>query len=76
MRTHKDIFKEIITGIKGTKIKSKEFEKLLGTKVCTKLNFNENLNKASHEVNVLASVKPSMDLSKIKILANSFFNTI
>ena len=76
MRTHKDIFKEIITGIKGTKIKSKEFEKLLGTKVCTKLNFNANLNKASHKVNVLARVKASMDLSKKKILANSFFNTI
>ena len=65
-------------------IKNSEYEKLLGIKVDTKLNFNEHLNdiisKASRKVNALSRVcqcfvMPYMSLSKKKILMNSFFNS-
>ena len=49
-----------------TEIRNSEYEKLLGIKVDTKLNFNEHLNdiisKASHKVNAFARVVPYMDL--------------
>ena len=48
---------EAIKSIGDTEIKISEFEKLLGIKVDTKLNFNEHLNnitsQASRKVNVL-----------------------
>ena len=55
-----------------TEIKNSEYEKLLGMKVDTKLNFNKHLNniisKASRKVNALPRVLPYMSLSKKKIL--------
>ena len=59
--------------------KNSEYEKLLGIKVDTKLNFNEHLNnlisKASHKENAVSSVMRYMSLSKKKKLENSFFNS-
>ena len=49
--------REVPIMIGDKEIKNSEYEKLLGIKVVTKLNFNENSNvltsKASHKVNAL-----------------------
>ena len=70
---------EVIIKLGKTEIKNSEYEKLLGIKVDTKLNFNEHLNdiisKAGRKVNALSRVVPHMSLSKKKILINSFFNS-
>ena len=70
---------EVVINLGETEIKNSEYEKLLGIKVDTKLNFNEHLNdiisKASRKVNALSRVVPYMSLSKKKILMNSFFNS-
>ena len=62
-----------------TEIKNNEYEKLLGIKVDTKLNFNEHLNniisKVSRKVNALSRAVPYMRVSKRKILLNWFFNS-
>ena len=70
---------EVVINLGEMEIKNSEYEKLLGIKVDTKLNFNEHLNdiisKASRKVNALSRVVPYMSLSKKKILMNSFFNS-
>ena len=70
---------EVVINLGETEIKNSEYEKLLGIKVDTKLNFNEHLNaiitKASREVNALSRVEPYLSLSKKKILMNSFFKS-
>ena len=70
---------DVVINLGETEIKNSEYEKLLGIKVDTKLNFNEHLNdiisKASRKVNALSRVVPYMSLSKKKILMNSFFNS-
>ena len=53
-----------------TEIKNSEYEKLLGIKGDTRLNFNKHLNdiisKASRKINALLRVMPYMNLSKKK----------
>ena len=70
---------EVVIKLGKTEIKNSEYEKLLGIKVDTKLNFNEHLNdiisKASRKVNALSRVVRYMNLSKKKKLMNSFFNS-
>ena len=70
---------EVIINLGKTEIRNSEYERLLGIKVDTKLNFNEHLNdminRASNKVNALSRVVPYMNLSKKKILMNSFFNS-
>ena len=70
---------EVTIRIGDTEIKNSAYEKLLGIKVDTKLNFNEHLNdiisKASRKVNALSRVMPYMSLSKKKKLLSSFFNS-
>ena len=70
---------EVTINIGDTEIENGEYEKLLGIKVDTKLNFNEHLNdiisKASRKVNALSRVMPYMSLSKKKKLVSSFFNS-
>ena len=55
---------EVTMRIGDTEIKNSEYEKLLGIKVDTKLNFNEHLNyiisKASRKVNALSTVMTYM----------------
>ena len=57
-------------------IKNREYEKLLGIKVDTKLNFSEYLNdlisKDSRNFDALSRVMPCMSLSKKKRLMSSF----
>ena len=54
-------------------------EKLLGIKVDNRLNFNEHLDgiikKASGKINALYRITPFMNISKRRILMNSFFNS-
>ena len=70
---------KVIINLGKTEIKDSEYEKLLGIKVDTKLNFNKHLNdiinKASREVNALSRIVPCRSLCKKKILMNSFFNS-
>ena len=67
---------EVTIRIGDTEFKNSEYEKLLGIKVNTKLNFNEHLNdtisKAKRKNNVLSRVMPYMSLSKKRKLVNSF----
>ena len=70
---------EVVINLAETESKNSEYEKLLGIKIDTKLNFNEHLNniisKASHKVNAFSRVAPYMSLSKKKILVfNSQFS--
>ena len=70
---------ELVINLAEMEIKNSEYEKLLGIKFDTKLNFNEHLNnvisKASRKVNALSRVVPYTSLSRKKILMNSFFNS-
>ena len=65
---------KVIIRIGDTEIKNSEHEKLLGIKVDTILNFDENLNniisKASHIFNALSRVMPYMHLCEKKIPLN------
>ena len=60
-------------------IKNTNCEKLLGIKVDSRLNFNEHLDgiikKASRKINALSRIIPFMNISKKRILINSFFNS-
>ena len=70
---------EVIIRIGDTENRNSDYEKLLGTKVDAKLNFNKHLNdiisKASPKINALSRVMPCMSLSKKKKLVSSFFNS-
>ena len=59
-------------------IKNTSREKLLGIKVDSRLNFNEHLDgiikKVSRKINPLSRITPFMNISKRRILRNSFFN--
>ena len=59
---------EVVIKLGETKIKNREYEKLLGIKVDTKLNFNKHLNniisKARCKVNALSKVVPYMSLRR------------
>ena len=61
----------------GFKIKNTEYKKLLGIKVDSGLKFENYLDgvikKASNKINALSRVTPFMNLSKKKMLMNSFF---
>ena len=68
---------EVVINLGETESKNSEYEKLLGIKIDTKLNFNEHLNniisKASCKDNALSRVVPYVSLSEKKILMNPFF---
>ena len=63
----------------GFKIKNSECERLLGIKVDCTLKFEKYLNgvikKGSNNINALSRVTPFMNLSKKKILMNSFLKS-
>ena len=63
----------------GFKIKNTECEKLLGIKVNCGLKFENYLDgvikKASSKINALSRVTPFMNLSRKKMLVNSFFKS-
>ena len=60
------------------KIKNTNCEKFLGIKVDSRLSFNEHLDgiiKASSKINALSRITPFTNISKKRILMNSFFNS-
>ena len=63
--------------IKGHIINNSKFEKLFGVTFDCKLNFNVHLDnvlaKARQKVHVLARIAPYMNISKRKLIKNSFF---
>ena len=65
--------------IKGHIINNSKFEKLLGVTFDCKLNFNVHLDnvigKARQKVHVLARIAPYMNISKKKLIMNSFFTS-
>ena len=67
----------VTTNASGFKIKNSECEKLLGIKVDCGLKFENYLSgvikKASNKINALSRITPFMNLSKKKMLINSFF---
>ena len=55
------------------------YEKLLGIKVDSRLNFNEHLDsvikKAGRKINALSRITPFINRTNRRILINSFFNS-
>ena len=70
---------EVPIRIGAKEIKNSEYKKLVGIKVVTKLNFNENSNditsKASDKVNALSRTMSYMSLSKKKKLVSLLLNS-
>ena len=68
---------EVSLTIKNQKIKNSKFEKLLGTKLDSKLNFNSHIHdicrKAGQKLNAISRITPYMDFSKRRLLVNAFF---
>ena len=65
--------------IANINIENSTCEKLLGVKVDYKLNFSEHLDgiikKASRKVSALSRIFPFMNLTKRRLLMNSFFSS-
>ena len=65
--------------IDNIELENTSSEKLLGIIIDSKLNFKEHLEgiieKASRKVNVLSRITPYMNLTKRKLLMNSFFTS-
>ena len=84
MRANKDICHIVISNNEKVSMKRDNIElenasseKLLDITIYSKLNFKEHLEgiikKASQKVNVLSRITPYMNLTKRKLLMNSFF---
>ena len=71
--------KNISMHIGPFEIKNTNCEKLLGIKVDSRLNFDEHLDgtikKASRKINALSRITPFMNMSKRRIIMNSFFSS-
>ena len=67
---------EISLTIENQKLKNSKFEKMLGIKLDSKLNFNSHIHdicqKVGHKVNVISSITPYMLFSKRCLLVNAF----
>ena len=73
------ISKEVSLNVNNFKIKSSDYEKLLGVKFDSKLRFDQNVTDlfrtASRKIHARATVTLFMNLSKRRLLMNSFFKT-
>ena len=62
---------------KTQKIKNSKFEKLLGIKLDSKLNFNSHIHdicqKAGQKLNAISRITPYMDFAKRRLQVNAFF---
>ena len=70
---------EVNLNVNTFKIKSSDCEKLLGVKFDSKLRFDQHVTDlcrtASRKIHALARVTPFMNLSKRRLLLNSYFKT-
>ena len=68
---------EVSLNVNNFKIKNSDCEKLLGVKFDSKLRFDQHITDlcrtASRKIHALARVTPFMNLSKRRLLMNSFF---
>ena len=71
--------KKVSMKIANIELENTSSKKLLGITIDSKLNFKEHLDgiikKPSQKVNVLSSITPYMNLTKRKLLTNSFFTS-
>ena len=71
---------EVSLNVNNFKIKSSDREKLLGVKFDSKLRFDQHITnlcrRTSRKIHALARATPFMDLSKRRLLMNSFFKTV
>ena len=62
--------------IETQKIKNSKFEKLLGSKLDSKLNFSSHIHeicqKAGQKLNAICRITPYMDFAKRRLLINAF----
>ena len=86
MKANKDKFHLVISNNDNVSMKIDNIElenilseKLLGITIGSKFNFKEHLEgvieKASRKVNVLSRITPYINLTKQKLLMNSFFTS-
>ena len=70
---------EVSLNVNTFKLKNSDCEKLLGVKFDSKLRFDQQITdlcrRASRKIHALARVTPFMNLSKRRLLMNSFFKT-
>ena len=70
---------EVSLNVNTFKLKNSDCEKLLGVKFDSKLRFDQHITDlcrtASRKIHALARVTPFMNLSKRRLLMNSFFKT-
>ena len=70
---------EVSLNVNTFKIKNSDCEKLLGVKFNSKLKFDQHIadlcRTASRKINAITRVKPFINLSKRRLLMNSFFKT-
>ena len=68
---------EVSLTIETQKIRNSKFEKLLGIKLGSKLNFNSHIHdicqKAGQKLNVIYRITPYIDFAKRCLLVNTFF---
>ena len=69
--------KEVSLTIENQIIKNSNFEKLLGIKFDSKLNFNPHIHdicqKAGQKLNVISRITPYIDIAKRRLIVNTFF---
>ena len=69
-------YSEVSLTIETQKIKNSKFEKLLGIKLDSKLNFNSHIHdicqKAGQELNAISRIAPYMGFAKRRLLVNAF----
>ena len=60
-------------------MKNSKFEKLLGIKLDSQLNFNSYIQytcqKAGQKLNAISRITPYIDLAKMRLLVNAFFHS-
>ena len=68
---------EVSLTVENQKIKNSKFEKFLGIKLDSKLNFNSQIHgiceKAEQKLNATSRTTPYMDVAKRHLLVNAFF---
>ena len=69
--------REVSLTIENQIIKNSKFEKLLGIKLDSKLNFNSHIHeicqKAEQKLNAISRIAPYMDFAKKRLIVNAFF---
>ena len=69
--------REVSLTIENQIIKNSKFEKLLGIKLDSKLNFNSRIHdiyqKAAQKLNVISRITPYMGFAKRRLIVNAFF---